>query len=98
MDPKRGGDGVIVVPEYWEGSQDSVSNMTRTGKVETTLHSCPLLIARKLRDRLSYNYCSRELRRGVSSKALTQIYIFLHKKAYDIMKSNPGNMREVQTD
>lgn len=90
MDPKRGGDGVIVVPEYREGSQDSVSNMTRTGKVQTTLHSCPLLIARKLRDRLSYNYSSTELRRGVSSKPLTQIDIY--KKAYDIIKSKAGNM------
>lgn len=83
---------MIVVPEYGEGSQDQLSNMTRTGKVKMILHSCPLLIARKLRDRLSYNYSSIELRRGLSSKPLSRIDIY--KKAYEIMKCKPVNITE----
>lgn len=85
------GDGVIVVP-IREGSQESSFSMSRTG-VRSLIHSTPLLKTNafnysKMTAYPSNNFISSK--RFVSSQPLTQIGIY--KKAYDIIKSNPGNM------
>jgi nicotine oxidoreductase len=84
------GDGVIVVPGNWKGSQDSAISKVRTGGVPATLHSNPMLITSKLRHKLRYHHDTLKGLRFISSKPL--VLIDTYKKAYDLMKSNPGNM------
>ena len=76
------GDGAIVVPTNREGLQDSIHSKVQT---RTIVHQNPLLKA----NAASY-YLKPAHSRCISSKPLNDIN--LYKKAYDDMKSNPGNM------
>lgn len=77
------GDGEIVVPVYnRKGFQDSIINKNRT---RGWLHSIPLLKA----NAKGY-YLKPANSRNISSESLKDIEVY--KKAYNKMKSNPGNM------
>lgn len=81
---------MIVVPGNWKGSQDSAVSKVRTGEVPATLHSNPILTTSKLRHKLGNHHGIIKGHRFISSKPL--VHIDTYKKAYDLMKSNPGNM------
>jgi group II intron reverse transcriptase/maturase len=89
------GDGEIIVPTYLarqkildfqaglrKGFQDSIANKNRT---RSLLHSTPLLKA----NAKGY-YLKPDHSRYISSESLKDIEVY--KKAYNKMKSNPGNM------
>lgn len=79
---------MIVVPNVREGSQDLAFDKNRTG---ISIHSNPLLKTRHPKYNLRLNSNSNhQTKRFISSQPLANIDIY--KKAYDIMKSNPGNM------
>jgi len=82
----REGDGATVVPcAYFglrEGLQDTVINKKRAGLIKH-----PFSI---LRTNVKSYYSKPTLTRNISSQALNNLE--LYKNAYDLIKSNPGNM------
>jgi hypothetical protein len=86
----REGDGVTVVPYAAqlvgkrEGLQDSVINKKRAG---TIVHPFSIL---RTNVKSYYFHKKPTLTRNISSKALNNIE--LYKNAYNVIKSNPGNM------
>jgi len=77
-----GGDGVIVVPLTRKGLQDSIYNKNITRNL---LHYTPLL-----KTNVKGYYLTQAFYRNISSQPLSKIEIY--KQAYNLMKSNPGNM------
>jgi nicotine oxidoreductase len=94
---RREGDGATVVlhasspqgtKSMKEGLQDSAFNKRRAGTLlvnTATVH--PLSI---MKTNVKSYYSRQTFSRNISSKALNNIE--LYKNAYDIIKSNPGNM------
>jgi hypothetical protein len=87
----REGDGATVVPHAnlgsREGLQDSVINKKRAGTScrKKVIHPFSIL-----RTNVKSYYSKPTLTRNISSQALNNIE--LYKNAYDLIKSNPGNM------
>jgi hypothetical protein len=83
----RKGDGAIVVPYNREGLQDFIIDKVKTSGTLLYTRQNPLLRANAL------SYYSKPVNvfsRNISSKPLHDIEVY--KKAYDKIKSNPGNM------
>lgn len=78
------GDGEIVVPIKREGFQDRIVNKNRT-RTYTLIHSFPLL-----KTNARGSYLKPPSSRHISSETLKDLSAY--KKAYNKIKSNPGNM------